>query len=101
MKRRTKKEQGLIDFATRKSMHICLTTGTHSKFRIACFKHNVSMQEILEEFARRVGSEQVDAISILEDVALQKLNKEIRKYDNNDTDTLFDIIAFENPIRND
>ena len=99
--RRTKKEQVLINFATRKSMHICLTTGTHSKFRISCFKHNVSMQEILEEFARRVGDEQPDAVSVLEDVALQKLNKEIRKYDNNDTDTLFNIIALENPIKNE
>ena len=58
------------------------------------------MQEILEEFARRVGDEQPDALSVLESVALQKLNKEIRKYDNNDTNTLFDIIALENPIKN-
>ena len=73
--KRTKKEQKLIDLATKKSVHISMSAGTHSQFRIACFKHKVSMQEVIEEFASLVAN------------------------DNSDTDSIYSILELENPLR--
>jgi hypothetical protein len=98
--KRSKKEQKLIDLANKKSIHVSMTTGTHSLFRIACFKHKVSMQEAIEEFASLVANDNPDMISILEEIALRKLNKEIRKFDEIDTDNIYDILELENPLRN-
>lgn len=56
------------------------------------------MQEVFEEFVQRVSNESTEVVAILEDIAMRKLNKEIRKYDD-DTDMLFNIIALENPIK--
>lgn len=56
------------------------------------------MQEVFEEFVQRVANESTEVVAILEDIAMRKLNKEIRKYDD-DTDMLFNIIALENPIK--
>jgi len=97
--KRTKKEQKLIDLTTKKSIHVSMTAGIHSQFRIACFKHRVSMQEAIEEFASLIANDNPDMISILEEIALRKLNKEIRKFDNSDTDNIYDILELESPLR--
>ena len=96
--KRTNQEQSLIDFTTKKSVHISISRSAHANFRISCFKHQLSMQEVFEEFVQRVANESPEAVAILEDISMRKLNKEIRKYDN-DTDMLFNIIALENPIK--
>jgi hypothetical protein len=97
--KRTKKEQKLIDLTTRKSIHVSMTSGTHSQFRIACFKHKVSMQEAIEEFASLIANDNPDMISVLEEIAMRKLNKELRKFDNSDTDSIYDILELENPLK--
>ena len=76
-----------------------MSAGTHSQFRIACFKHKVSMQEVIEEFASLVANDNPDMISILEDISIRKINKEIKKFDNSDTDSIYSILELENPLR--
>jgi hypothetical protein len=44
----------------KKSLHISMEYEVHSDFRIQCFKKGLSMQEVLAEFARRVGQESND-----------------------------------------
>ena len=57
------------------------------------------MQEAIEEFASLIANDNSDMISILEEIALRKLNKEIRKFDNSDTDNIYDILEIESPLR--
>lgn len=96
---RAKKEKSLIDFATKKSVHVSLSTSSHAGFRIACFTHKVSMQEVFEEFAHLVSIGHPDMISILKSVNMKKLQKEIKKLDNTDSDAIYDILELQNPLR--
>lgn len=88
----------LIDFTTKKSVHINLTTGAHAALKIACFKRSLSIQEVFEEFAQLVGQEKSDAVSILEDLALRKRNKVIKQLSAEDADSIFDLIELDNPL---
>jgi hypothetical protein len=97
--KRSKQEQKLIDLTTKKSIHVSMTAGTHSQFRIACFKHKVSMQEAIEEFASLVANDNPDMLALLEEIALRKLNKEIKKFDEVDSDNIYDILELQNPLR--
>jgi hypothetical protein len=38
-------------------------------------------------------------ISILEEISIRKINKEIKKFDNTDTDSIYDILELESPLR--
>ena len=97
--KRSKQEQKLIDLTTKKSIHVSMTTGIHSQFRIACFKHKVSMQEAIEEFASLIANDNPDMLALLEEIALRKLNKEIKKFDEVDSDNIYDILELQNPLR--
>lgn len=97
--KRSKQEQKLIDLTTKKSIHVSMTAGTHSQFRIACFKHKVSMQEAIEEFASLVANDNPDMLALLEEIALRKLNKEIKKFDEVDSDNIYDILELQSPLR--
>ena len=57
------------------------------------------MQEVIEEFASLVANDNPDMISILEDISIRKINKEIKKFDNSDTDSIYSILELENPLR--
>lgn len=88
----------LIDFATKKSVHINLSKGAHAALKIACFKRDLSIQEVFEEFAQMVGQEKSDAITVLEDLSLRKRNKIIRQLSEQDADSIFDLIEIDNPL---
>lgn len=88
----------LIDFASKKSVHINLTKNAHADLKIACFKRSLSIQEVFEEFAQMVGQEHTDVITILEDLAMRKRNKVIRQLSEADADSIFDLIEIDNPL---
>jgi len=89
----------LIDFASKKSIHINMSKGAHAALKIACIKRNLSIQEVFEEIAQMIGAENPDVISILEDLAIQKRNKIIKKLSSSDADSIFDLIEVDNPLR--
>jgi len=60
-----KKLQKLIDFETKKSVHINLTKRIHAGFRKELFEHSLSMQEVFELFASLVSECDTRAIDIL------------------------------------
>ena len=97
-KRRIKPEQE-YNFQTRKSLHVKLTTETHTQLRILALKYKISMQELFEELARHV----VEQRPYMEDV-LQVLyeNKRYgnvnRDYSVTDAESIFKIIEDDNPM---
>lgn len=88
----------LIDFATKKSIHVNMSKGAHAALKIACIKRNLSIQEVFEEIAQMIGAENPDVINILEDLAIQKRNKIIKKLSATDADSIFDLIEVDNPL---
>ena len=99
--RKTKKEKQLIDLATKKTLHVNLSIASHSGLRIECFKHRISMQEAVEEFANLVSMGHPDMISILESVHKKKIKNQIRKIEQTDADSIYSILELENPLRDE
>ena len=88
----------LIDFETKKSVHFSLLRETHSHFRIACFKHGLSMQEVLEEMVQRIAADNPDMIEILEEIQRKKRDRVIGKLSNTDAESIFNVIESDNPL---
>jgi hypothetical protein len=91
----------LINFETKKSIHFSLTRETHSCFRISCFKHGLSMQEVLEEFVQRIAAEDPDSMEFLEDLQSAKRNKTLSKLSKTDAESIFSVIEDNNPLSGD
>ena len=86
------------DLQRRKTVHFTLLTDSHAALRIACFKNKVSMQEVFEEMAYRISTDDPDMLDMLNDIAIRKRNKEERKFSETDAETLFNIIENDNPL---
>lgn len=97
--RRTKREKRLIDLATKKSIHVSMSLSSHSGFRIECFKHRVSMQEAIEEFAYLISIGHPDMLSVLKSIESRKISDQIKKLDNVDTNAIYDILEMESPLK--
>lgn len=91
----------LVSFETKKSVHINLSRDAHSGLKIACIGRNLSIQEVLDEFAQLVAADHPDAISIIDDLALKKRNKVIRELSQSDADSIFSLIEMTNPLARD
>ena len=79
----------------RKSLHINLTSSSHSSLRIECFKREITMQDFFQEVSRLVESESQIALSIMDNVAEKKRAKELEKFTKNDVDSLYNMIEKE------
>lgn len=97
--KRTKREKKLIDLATKKTIHVSMSVSSHAGFRVACFNHGISMQEAIEEYANLISMGHPDMISILESISLRKVKNQIRQMDNMDTDSIYNILELENPLK--
>jgi hypothetical protein len=99
MKKKSSRERKLVNLATKKTIHVSMSVSSHAGFRIACFNHDLSMQEVLEEFARLVTIGRPDAIGVLESAASRKLNRQLRQLDEADSDAIYSILELESPLK--
>lgn len=90
-----------IDFESKKTVHFSMTRETHSEFRIACFKHRLTMQDILEEFAQLVAVENPAALRIMKNLSEKKRNDEISRLTKTDSESILNIISEINPLNDD
>ena len=90
----------LIDFETRKSLHINLTRETHASLRMICFKHKLSMQEVIEELAIQVIEEQPYMLDMLHGLSNKKRTNAINsaKLAKTDAESIFKVIEDSNPF---
>lgn len=96
---RARKEKKLVDLATKKTLHVNLSTSSHAGLRIECFKHKISLQEAVEEFAFLVSTGHPDMISVLESVQSRKLKRQIRELESTDADTIYSILEMQSPLK--
>jgi hypothetical protein len=94
-------------FHDRKCIHVKLEKNVHAAFRSALFKHNLSMQEVLDEFARLVASDDGRARRIVEALVMRKVQEaiegkpkkeRIRSVNELDHDALYDLIEEGNKL---
>jgi len=91
----------LVSFETKKSVHINLSRDAHTGLKMACIGRNLSIQEVLDEFAQLVTAEHPDALGIMDDLAIKKRNKVIRELSQSDADSIFSLIEMTNPLARD
>jgi len=87
-----------MDLDHRKSVHVKLLTDTHAGLRIASFKRKLSMQEMFEEFAQRVITEDPMVMQILDELTVSKREKIVKRLSDSDASTILDIIGTESPL---
>lgn len=83
----------------KKSLHISMEHEVHSDFRIQCFKKGLSMQEVLAEFAKRVGQESNDVIRIMDQLVKDKQIKAVKKYTKTDVDDIYAMLEEHDPFK--
>lgn len=88
-------------FQTHKSVHVKLTTGTHSDLRVELFKRSLSMQEVLEAIACEIVSGNTHISKILDELEYNKKHKiNTKKVVKSDVESVFDAIASDSPFSN-
>ena len=88
----------LIDFETKKSIHINMTRNTHTGFRKTLMDYSLSMQEVIEYFASLVSENDNSAMSIVKDAYNNKRQKLINKVTEKEAENLYDAIEQEDPF---
>lgn len=87
--------QRLLDFQTKKSVHVNLSRATHSDYRKKLFDYSLSMQEVFELFAKLVGEGDKRAESIVQEAYDNKKRKIIGSFNEIETKDLYDAISEE------
>ena len=82
----------LIDYQTRKSLHITMVKSTHAAFRVALIKRNLSMQEVFNHLAALVVEENPVLMKILDEIEIQKRDRHIKQVTPTDADSIFELI---------
>ena len=88
----------LIDFETKKSVHVNLTRATHAGFRKVLFDYSLSMQEVFEAFAALVNENESTAMSIIKETYQAKRDKTIKRVTNQEAENLYDAISEIDPF---
>lgn len=90
----------------RKCIHVKLDKEVHASLRAKLFQHNLSMQEIFDEFAKLVVSDDRAAERIVENLVMRKVKEALegkpkrprqRAVSELDHDALYDLIEEGTP----
>ena len=85
---------------SRKSLHISMDPEVHANFKVQCVQRGLSMQEVFQAFAERVGVESNDMVRLLDQLAKDKRVKRIKKaYTKTDVDAIFSLLEEEDPLK--
>lgn len=85
----------------KKSVHFNLLTETHAEFRVLAFRKKLSMQEVVEGLISRLVNGDPSLIKIVDKIAENKYNKELRKVIGTDAESIFDAIEKFDSIKED
>ena len=80
------------DVLVKKSVHFNLTKDSHTALKIACAARGLSMQEVVESFAKRIEIEDNKIMKFLDDVAEAKKHKAKKNFSNSDVESIFSMI---------
>lgn len=89
---RRRVSQRLIDYETRKSLHITMVKSTHAEFRVALLKRGLSMQEVINHLAALVVEGDPALMDILDDIEVRKRDRHLKQVTAVDSETIFDLI---------
>ena len=85
----------------KKSVHINLLKETHSELRVLAFKKQLSMQSIIEGLVSRLVNGDPNLVKIIDKIADEKANAEIRKVMGTDAESVYDLLETYDTIKED
>ena len=88
----------LIDFETKKSVHINLTKSTHAGLRIELFERGLSMQEVFNALASAICEGDNYIHKFLDEIQENKKQKTIKQVTNSDAESIFNVIEDQSPL---
>jgi TRAP-type mannitol/chloroaromatic compound transport system substrate-binding protein len=83
------------DVLVKKSVHFNLTKDSHTALKMACTARSLSMQEVIEAFAKRIEIEDNKMIKFLDDVVEEKKHKAKKNFSKSDVESIFSMIEDE------
>ena len=86
-------------FVTKKSVHINLLKETHSGLRVLAFKKQLSMQSIIEGLISRIVNGDPDLNKIINKIAQDKNNADLRKVIGTDAESVYDLLETYDAIK--
>ena len=89
----------MSSLVTKKSVHFNLLTETHAEFRVLTFRKKLSMQEVVEGLISRLVNGDPSLVKIVDQIAENKYNKQLRKVIGTDADSIFDAIEKYDSLR--
>ena len=87
-----------MSLVKKKSVHFNLLTETHAEFRVLAFRKKLSMQEIVEGLISKLANGDPVLVKIIDQIAKDKYNKEMRKVIGTDAESIFDVIEKQDPL---
>ena len=96
--RKSDYDSGLIDYQTKKSVHINLTKSTHAELRVTLLRMGLSMQEVFDTIASMICEKDPYLMQTLARIEKQKRERQIKKVSKSDAASIFDIIKSDNPF---
>ena len=91
-------DRGLIDYQTKKSVHINLTKSTHAELRITLLGMGLSMQEVFDTIASMICDKDPYLMKTLARIEREKRERQIKKVSKSDSESIFDLIETDNPF---
>ena len=83
------------DVLVKKSVHFNLTKDSHTALKMACTARSLSMQEVIEAFAKRIEIEDNKMMKFLDDVVEEKKHKAKKSFSKSDVESIFSMIEDE------
>jgi hypothetical protein len=76
----------------RKALHVSILKETHAEFRVLAFKKKLSMQTIVEALVSKLVNGDPALAKIVDKIAVEKKEEELRKVIGTDAKTVYDIL---------
>lgn len=83
------------DVLVKKSVHFNLTKDSHTALKMACAARSLSMQEVIEAFAKRIEIEDNKMLKFLDDVVEEKKQRSNKSFSKSDVESIFSMIEEE------
>jgi len=83
------------DVLVKKSVHFNLTKDSHTALKMACTARSLSMQEVIEAFAKRIEIEDNKIMKFLDDVVEEKKHRAKKNFSKSDVESIFSMIEDE------
>lgn len=87
-----------LNLDPRKTMHFNVSRDAYDYMRAACFKKNITMQELFEEICQMMTTDHPAIMAIVDNLSERNFAARVERVKISDSDLIFSIIERDNPL---